>query len=229
MIMHTVERARCASLISRVIVATDDQRIAEAVLASGGEARLTSRDAASGTDRVAEVAAGLEAEFIVNVQGDEPLIEPSTIDSAIEQLLTDPHVQMSTTCEPISTVEEVFDPGVVKVVMDARGSALYFSRSPIPHIRPAPGLTLEESLRADAGLLSNFRKHTGLYVYRSGFLELFTRIKPSLLERLESLEQLRALENGYDIRVVRVEHRSIGVDTRQDYERVKMLIEEGLA
>jgi 3-deoxy-manno-octulosonate cytidylyltransferase (CMP-KDO synthetase) len=226
MIMHVVERASRARLISRVIVATDDERIVEAVLAHGGEAQMTSPGLASGTDRVAAVAAQLDCEFVVNVQGDEPLIEPSTIDAAIAPLMEDSRIQISTASEPITTVEDVFNPSVVKVVTDARGLALYFSRSPIPYVRPAEGLTLEESLGADPGLLSNYRKHSGLYAYRAGFLRQFARMEPSPLERLEALEQLRALENGFDIRVVPVEHRSIGVDTEQDYERVKRLIEE---
>ena len=225
--MHTVERASRARLVSRVIVATDDERVAAAVLSLGGEARLTSLTAASGTDRVAEVAAALlDFEIIVNVQGDEPLIHPSTIDAAIEPLMEDSGIHMSTTSEPIASVEDVFNPGIVKVVTNPQGFALYFSRSPIPHIRPSLALTLEESLRADERLLSNYRKHSGLYAYRSDFLQRFARMAPSVLERLESLEQLRALENGYPIRVVKVEHQSIGVDTRQDYERVKRSIEE---
>ena len=226
MIMHVVKRASQARLISRVIVATDDERILTAVRSHGGEASLTSTNAQSGTDRISEVAAHLEAEIIVNVQGDEPLIEPATIDAAIEPLITDSEIQISTTSEPIDSVEDVFNPNVVKVVTDGRGFALYFSRSPVPFVRPAPGLTLEQSLRSDAGLLSNYRKHSGLYAYRSDFLQRFARMEPSELERLECLEQLRALENGFGIRVVKVEHRSIGVDTGQDYERVKRLIEE---
>jgi 3-deoxy-manno-octulosonate cytidylyltransferase (CMP-KDO synthetase) len=224
--MHVVERASHAQLISRVIVATDDERIVEAVQIHGGEARMTSSTHASGTDRVAEVAASLDCEFIVNVQGDEPLIEPSTIDAAIEPLAADSRFQISTTSEPVATAEDVFNPSVVKVVTDARGVALYFSRSPIPYVRPEAGLTLEESLAITPGLLSNYRKHSGLYAYRAGFLQQFARMQPSPLERLEALEQLRALENGVEIRVVAVEHRSIGVDTMQDYERVKRLIEE---
>lgn len=187
---------------------------------------MTSSTHASGTDRIAEVAASLDYEFIVNVQGDEPLIEPSTIDAAIEPLIADSLLQISTTSEPVATVDDVFNPSVVKVATDSRGVALYFSRSPIPYIRAAPGLTLEESLTADAGLLSNYRKHSGLYAYRAGFLQQFARLQPSRLELLEALEQLRALENGFEIRVVRVDHRSVGVDTMQDYERVKRLIEE---
>ncbi len=213
-------------MISRVIVATDDARIVDAVRSHGGEAVLTSPEARSGTDRIAEVALSLDAEIIVNVQGDEPLIEPSTIDAAIKPLIIDPGILISTTSEPITSVEDVFNPSVVKVVTDERGFALYFSRSPIPYVRSAPGLALEESLRRDAGLLSNYRKHSGLYGYRSGFLQQFAGLKESSLESLESLEQLRALENGYRIRVVKVEHRSIGVDTWQDYEQVKRLIEE---
>lgn len=226
LIMHVVERASHARLISRVIVATDDERIVEAVQVHGGEARMTSSTHASGTDRVAEVAASLDCEFIVNVQGDEPLIDPSTIDAAIEPLIADSQLQISTTSEPVATAEDVFNPSVVKVVTGSRGVALYFSRSPIPYVRTAAGLTLEESLAANPSLLSNYRKHSGLYAYRAGFLQQFARMQPSPLERLEALEQLRALENGFEIRVVRVEHQSVGVDTRQDYERVKRLIEE---
>jgi 3-deoxy-manno-octulosonate cytidylyltransferase (CMP-KDO synthetase) len=224
--MHVVERASRARLVGRVIVATDDQRIADAVHNQGGEARLTSPLAASGTDRAAEVAANLEAELIVNVQGDEPLIEPSTIDAAIEPLIEDPELQMSTTSEPIVSVDDVFNTSVVKVITDSRGFALYFSRSPIPYIRPVERLALEASLRRDPALLSNYRKHSGLYAYRRSFLQQFARMEPSPLEKLEALEQLRALENGIRIRVVRVAHRSIGVDTEQDYERVKRMIEE---
>jgi 3-deoxy-manno-octulosonate cytidylyltransferase (CMP-KDO synthetase) len=226
MIMHVVERASRATLVSRVIVATDDFRIAEAVSAYGGEARMTSSSLASGTDRVAEVAAQMDSEFVVNVQGDEPLIEPSTIDAAIAPLIEDSSIQISTTSEPITTVEDVLSPSVVKVVADARGFALYFSRSPIPYHRVAANMSLEESLRTDPTLLSDYRKHSGLYAYRAGFLRQFARLQPSPLEQLEALEQLRAIENGFEIRVVRVEHRSIGVDTAQDYEQVRRFIEE---
>lgn len=228
LIMHVVERAANARLVSRVIVATDDERIAEAVNAHGGEARMTSPNLTSGTDRVAAVAATLDDELFVNVQGDEPLIDPSTIDAAINGLLEDDTqlVQISSTSEPITEVDDVFNPNVVKVVSGADGCALYFSRSPIPFVRPAAGLSLRESLLANPDLLSNYRKHSGLYAYRARFLDIYPDLKPSPLEVLESLEQLRALENGFDIRVVPVEHRSIGVDTLQDYERVKRLIEE---
>lgn len=226
--MHVVRRASLARLVSRVIVATDDERVFDSVRKHGGEVRLTSPALTSGTDRVAEVAATLDADFFVNVQGDEPLIEPSTIDAAIDPLLVDDIglIQVSSTSEPITEVEDVFKTSVVKVVSDSYGCALYFSRSPIPFVRPAEGFTLEESLRANPSLLSKYRKHSGLYVYCGEFLARFAQMEPSPLERLEQLEQLRALENGWDIRIVPVEHRSIGVDTEQDYERVKRLIEE---
>jgi 3-deoxy-manno-octulosonate cytidylyltransferase (CMP-KDO synthetase) len=192
---------------------------------------MTSSQLTSGTDRVAEVSASLDSEFIVNVQGDEPLIEPSTIDAAIKPLIDDDTglVMVSSTSEPITDVDDVFNPNVVKVVCDDAGYALYFSRSPIPYVRPAQGCTLEESLRSNPKLLTNYRKHSGLYAYRNDFLERFTKMEPSPLERLEQLEQLRALENGFDIRIVPVEHRSIGVDTLQDYERAKRMIEENLS
>ena len=226
MIVHVVQRASRARFISRVIVATDDERIVKAVSAHGGEARMTSPNHASGTDRVAEVASQLDSEIVVNVQGDEPLIEPSTIDAAIAPLVEDSQIQISTTSEPITTVEDVLSPSVVKVVTDTRGFALYFSRSPIPYSRLAGEMTLEASLRADAALLSGYRKHSGLYAYRAEFLRLYAGMEPSPLERLEALEQLRAIENGFKIRVVRVEHRSISVDTMQDFERVKRFFEE---
>jgi 3-deoxy-manno-octulosonate cytidylyltransferase (CMP-KDO synthetase) len=226
LIVHVINRAKLANFISRVIVATDDERIVAAVQEHGGEAWMTSPDAQSGTDRIAEVAARLDEEIIVNVQGDEPLIEPATIDAAIAPLLEDSQIQMSTTSEPITEVEDIFNPNVVKVTTDAEGFALYFSRSPIPYIRPSAGLSLEGFLQQDPTRLEYYRKHSGLYVYRNDFLQQFARMQPSLLERLESLEQLRALENGFKIRVVGVAHRSIGVDTAQDYERVKRLIEE---
>jgi 3-deoxy-manno-octulosonate cytidylyltransferase (CMP-KDO synthetase) len=226
--MHVVSRASRARLVSQVIVATDDERIASEVRRFGGEAVLTSPLARSGTDRVAEVASSLDSELIVNVQGDEPTIEPSVIDAAIGPLVEDESVQICTTSEPITSVEDVFNPNVVKVVTDGEGFALYFSRAPIPHVRLAPALTLEESLLRDPDLLSNYRKHSGLYAYRSGFLQRFSRMDQTPLELVEALEQLRAIENGFRVRVVKVEHRSIGVDTEQDYVRVKRLIEENI-
>lgn len=229
MIMHVVERASRASLVSSVFVATDDERIAEAVIQHGGDAWLTSPAAKSGTDRVAELAEKLDDELIVNVQGDEPLVEPSTIDAAIEPLTRDSSIDISTTSEPIFDVEDVLNPNIVKVVTDLDGFALYFSRSAIPYIRTNAGWSLEKTLRATPELVAGYRKHSGLYAYRRKSLLEFARMEPTSLEKLEALEQLRALENGFRIKVVAVEHRSVGVDTMQDYERVKRIIEENLS
>jgi 3-deoxy-manno-octulosonate cytidylyltransferase (CMP-KDO synthetase) len=226
LIVHVVNRAKAARLVDRVIVATDDERICAAVRSYGGEAQMTSAEAQSGTDRIAEVAAGLDYELIVNVQGDEPLIEPATIDAAIEPLLEDGEIQISTTSEPITSLADILNPGVVKVVTDKDGFALYFSRSPIPYIRSGAGETLAQFLQNEPSLFTHYRKHSGLYAYRNEFLQKFAQMPPSSLERLESLEQLRALENGFRIRVVKVAHRSTGVDTEQDYQEVKRLLEE---
>lgn len=230
LIVHTIERALSAGSVSRVIVATDDERIADAVTAAGGEAVMTAADHVSGSDRVAEVAAGLpEGSIIVNVQGDEPLISPDTIDRAVEALLADPAADIATVCEPITSLwEEVMNPNVVKVVVGADGNALYFSRSPMPFPREA---TLRygspsDAIEAEPELLSLFSKHTGLYVYRREYLLEFTKMPPTRLEQIEMLEQLRALENGARIRVVESAASSIGVDTEADLERVQAMIAE---
>jgi 3-deoxy-manno-octulosonate cytidylyltransferase (CMP-KDO synthetase) len=227
MIEHVYRRAAAATSVSSVLVATDDERILEAVRAFGGVACLTSPDHQSGTDRLAEVAAELGSEIVVNVQGDEPLIEPATIEAALAPLLADGAIVMGTTCEPIESVEDALNPNVVKVVVDRAGFALYFSRQPVPLPR-AETLgrgSVEAALRADPGLLRLFAKHTGLYAYRRDFLLAFAALEPTPLERAELLEQLRALEHGYRIRVVPVSDRSIGVDTPADLERVRELMD----
>lgn len=227
MILHVVERARAVSSISRVIVATDDARVLNVVLAAGAEAVLTSPDHVSGTDRLAEVAAQLEAEIIVNVQGDEPLIAPATIESALAPLIADDSIVMATTCEPLASVADLLNPNVVKVVTDSAGFALYFSRSPIPFPRAealAHG-SPEAALRARPELLDHFARHTGLYVYRRDFLLKYAGWESTPLERTESLEQLRVLEHGYRIKVVKVAHRSCGVDTPEDLAQVRALMQ----
>ena len=230
LILHTLGQAMKARTVSRVIVATDDQRIYNVVSESGGEAVMTSPDHVSGSDRLAEVAGTLpENSIIVNVQGDEPMISPSTIDKVVEALINDPNADIATTCEPItSKQDELLNGNVVKVVVAESGYALYFSRSPMPFPREAamryngdPGWAIEE----EPELLSNFRKHTGIYVYRREYLLRFTKRPQSRLEKIEMLEQLRALENGAKIRVVEVDERSIGVDTPEDFERVRNILE----
>ncbi len=216
------------SSINRVIIATDDQRVFDAVAAHNHEVMMTSPDHQTGTDRLAEVAAKLDAEIIVNVQGDEPLIEPATIESAIAPLLADNSIVMSTTAEPIESAADLLNPNVVKVVTDPEGFALYFSRSPVPFPRAAVQAhgSIEAALIAQPELLSRYSKHTGMYVYRREFLLRYAKLSSTPLEQTELLEQLRALECGYRIKVVRVAHRSIGVDTPEDLERVRQIFSE---
>lgn len=230
LILHTLEQARKARTVSRVIVATDDQRIFDAVTAAGGEAVMTSPDHRSGSDRLAEVAATLpEGSIIANVQGDEPMISPDTIDAAVNAFITDPRADIATTSEPITDKWcELLNGDVVKVVAGDNGYALYFSRSPMPFPREValkyggdPGDAIDEEPR----LLSIFRKHTGLYVYSREYLLEFTKLPQSKLEKIEMLEQLRALENGAKIRVVEVTESSIGVDTQEDLEKVRALLD----
>lgn len=219
MVVRVCERAAAARTVSRVIVATDDGRVGAAVEAEGFEWRMTSARHETGTDRLAEVAVDLEADLVVNVQGDEPMVAPSTIDAAVEALASDDRAAASTTCEPIDDPLSLVDPNVVKVVCRADGRALYFSRAGIPFPRDV-GL---EGIVMPPETLASCRKHTGLYVYRRDFLLEFARMPQTPLELAERLEQLRILENGYDILVVEVAERSIGVDTPEQLERVRRL------
>ena len=229
LILHTVERAKGARSVDRVIVATDDERIFDAIIRSGNDAVMTRQDHQSGSDRIAEVAESLpEGSIIVNVQGDEPVIPPDTIDRAVAALIEDHAADMSTTCEPIESLSELLNGNNVKVIVGDKGYALHFSRSPMPWPREAslryegdPNQTIEE----EPGLLSHFRKHTGLYAYRREYLLDFTKLPQTQLEKFEMLEQLRALENGAKIKVVEAASPSIGVDTPEDLERVRRIIE----
>ena len=227
MVVHVVERALAAPSVSRAVVATDDGRIFEAVREAGHEAVMTSPAHASGSDRLAEAAAGIDCDVVVNVQGDEPLISPETIEAAVGALLEDGEAAVSTTSEPIETAADVLSSDVVKVVVDGRGRALYFSRSPIPFPREAARRygSLAAALEVEPQLLGTFRKHTGLYVYRRAFLLEYARWPQTALERAESLEQLRILERGHSIRVVEAAAPSIGVDTEDDLRRVREIFE----
>jgi 3-deoxy-manno-octulosonate cytidylyltransferase (CMP-KDO synthetase) len=229
MVVHVAARALAAQGVARAVVATDDARIYDAVRAAGYEAAMTRADHASGSDRLAEVAAALtDADVIVNVQGDEPLIAPRTIERAVAALLADDEAAVATTCEPIAAAEDVLSPDVVKVVTDERGYALYFSRAPVPYPREAARAygSLAAALEVEPALLTLFRKHTGLYVYRREFLLQYAQWPPAAHERTEALEQLRILERGARIRVVEVDEPSIGVDTPADLERVRRVMEE---
>ena len=227
LILWVAERALAARSVARAIVATDDQRIFDAVTAAGFEAMMTRYDHASGTDRIAEVASDLDAEIIINVQGDEPLIDPETIDLAVSQLEINAQLLMATTSEPIAGAAEVLNPSVVKVVVDDQCYATSFSRNPIPW--PNQAVTrhgsIEAALRNEPALLFSFRKHTGLYVYRREFLLEFAGWPQSESEASESLEQLRAIDRGVKIKVVEAASPSIGVDTIADLERVRAIVE----
>ncbi|MGQ9630085.1 MAG: 3-deoxy-manno-octulosonate cytidylyltransferase [bacterium] len=213
-IQWVYERARGAKLLNDVIVATDDERIARAVRDFGGNVEMTSPEHKSGTDRIAEVARRLpDVGIVINIQGDEPIIHPDTIDAVAKPLLEDDSLQMCTCKFKIEDEEDLRNPNVTKVVTDSRGYALYFSRAPIPYKR-------------DEGLPGVYYRHVGLYGYRRDFLLKYAEMPQGTLERSEKLEQLRVLEWGYKIKVVEVHHLSIGVDTPEDLERVRRILME---
>lgn len=207
LIRHVFERVQRAASIARTIVATDDARIAEAVRTFGGEAVMTRADHPNGTSRLAEVAATLSDEIIVNVQGDEPEIDPAVIDLAVKELTNHPDCPVSTVASPFGADEDSADPNIVKVVLDQRGEALYFSRALVPHNRDRQGDPAAPPLR-----------HVGLYVYRRGFLLEYVAWPETPLERTEKLEQLRILEHGRRIAVAISESRHAGIDTPEQYE-----------
>jgi 3-deoxy-manno-octulosonate cytidylyltransferase (CMP-KDO synthetase) len=206
LVQHVWERARLLTSVDRVLVATDDERIAQVVRGFGGTVVMTSSTHPSGTDRVAEAMRGEEADLVVNLQGDEPIFDPNAVDELVRVMDADPAIQMGTLAHPIRDTEEREDINVVKVVVDQAGFALYFSRAPIP-------------FRRRAGLVTTLR-HLGLYVFRTGFLQRFATLSPTPLEQTETLEQLRALEHGVRIRVVVTPHVSLGVDTPADVTRL---------
>lgn len=224
MIQHVYERTARATHLSRVIVATDDQRIADAVKRFGGETVMTSPDHETGTDRLAEVAGQLNDEIIVNVQGDEPLIEPAMIDQAVAPFLADPQLQMGTLKCRIKCLHDFLSPNVVKVVTDSQGYALYFSRSPLPFFRDK-WQDLKDEAFASGRMLCH--KHVGLYVYQRDFLLRYAALPQTPLECAEKLEQLRALENGIRIRVVETDFESLGVDTPEDLAKARERIKQG--
>jgi 3-deoxy-manno-octulosonate cytidylyltransferase (CMP-KDO synthetase) len=211
MLEHVYERVSMARYLSAIVIATDDQRICDEARRFGARVQMTRPDHVSGTDRVAEVASAFEDyELVVNIQGDEPLIDPNAIDAAVLPLLEEPAIPMGTLKKQIEDPREIEDPNVVKVVTDRFENAIYFSRAAIPFNR-------------DHARITHF-KHIGLYVYRRSFLLRYSDLAPGPLEQIEKLEQLRALENGFQIRVIETDYESFGVDTPEDMERVKALI-----
>jgi 3-deoxy-manno-octulosonate cytidylyltransferase (CMP-KDO synthetase) len=216
MLEHVWDRVNLSRYITSIAIATDDRRIYDAARSFGADVRMTRDDHVSGTDRAAEVASQHEADIVVNVQGDEPLIDPEAIDAAIMPLIHEPAIAMSTLMKRIEDPREIGDPNVVKVVTDRFQNAIYFSRSSIPFAREnSPG--------------RRYYKHIGLYVYRKSFLLRYSGLAVGPLEEAERLEQLRALENGFKIRVVETEYESLGVDTPADLERVRHLFETSMA
>jgi 3-deoxy-manno-octulosonate cytidylyltransferase (CMP-KDO synthetase) len=215
MIQHVFERSREAENAAKIVVATEDERIKAAVEAAGGEAVMTRADHRTGTDRVAEVAAHIEADIYINVQGDEPLIDPGTVDAVASAMLEDDSIQLATPCSLITQKADIMDPNVVKVVRDFDGNGLYFSRAPIPWVR-------------DTGsrVAASHWKHIGLYGYRRDTLLEFPTLPPGELERIEQLEQLRWLENGFHIRVVESEYDPVSVDVPADIEKVEKILRE---
>ena len=211
MLQHVWERAWQARYLSDVIIATDDERIYSAAAGFKARVKMTRSDHVSGTDRVAEVASASNAEIIVNIQGDEPLIDPAAIDAAVLGMLEHDETLMGTLRKRIERDSEIADPNVVKVVTDREDHAIYFSRSPIPYVRDGSGV---------------YFKHIGLYVYRRDFLLAYPDLPVGPLETAERLEQLRALENGFRIRVVETEYESLGVDTPEDWHKVAALYEK---
>lgn len=216
MIQHVYERASGAQTLDELIVATDDQRIFEAVKKFGGEVAITAEHP-TGTDRIAEIAARSDAEVLVNVQGDEPLIDPAMIDEAVEPVLQDTSVDLGTLVHRIHSEAEYLNPNVVKVVVDRAGFAMYFSRSSIPYVKRS------ESQKKWAESVLSYR-HVGLYVYRKHAILSFAQMSPSPFETLEGLEQLRFLENGYRMKVVETEYESVGVDTPEDLATVRRIM-----
>ena len=210
MIQRVYEQVNKAKNLDQVIVATDDRRVYEEVESFGGQVEMTAKSHSTGTDRLAEVAQNLDSEIIVNVQGDEPLLDPKMIDQAVKPLLEDTTIKMGTLKHKIEDEEELEDPNAVKVITDKNDFALYFSRSLIPYPRTDQNI--------------DFYKHIGLYVYRRKFLLEYTKLEPTKLEKKESLEQLRVLENNYKIKVVETSAQIIGVDTEEDLEKVRDII-----
>jgi 3-deoxy-manno-octulosonate cytidylyltransferase (CMP-KDO synthetase) len=207
LIQHVYEQAKLAKLPERVIIADDDKRIAEAVKSFGAECIMTNPDCPSGTDRIAEAVGGLDFDIVVNLQGDEPEIDPANIDTVAKLLADNPQSSMATLVADFETREQIADPNIVKAIVSSVGKAIYFSRSIIPYDREKGGI----------GLVSNYLRHIGIYAYRRDFLLKITKLPQTPLEKLEKLEQLRAIENVFDILVAKVKHTCAGIDTPEQY------------
>lgn len=226
LLYYVYRRASRARTLNEVLIATDDERIFAAAKGFGARVVMTRGDHRSGTDRIAEVADRLDADLIVNIQGDEPLIDFTAIDQAVESLQSEREADMATLKTSLLQTDELWNPNVVKVVTDINHYALYFSRSPVPYVRSLfpEGSDPKEELQRKPELLRMFYRHIGLYVYRRNFLLRFTRWSPTPLELSEDLEQLRALEHGARIKVIQSDLSITGIDTPEDLERIRKLV-----
>ncbi len=234
MIQHVWEQAKKVKILDDLIIAADDERIIDVVKKFGGKAIFTAKEHRSGTDRLTEIANPLEVKVVVNIQADEPMIDPSMVDGVVRTLLDDEELVMATVAKKITAESELTDPNVVKVIVDKNGFAIYFSRAPIPYVRESEPTSSGHSLMFGVGSLFHSPKykisdatykHIGMYAYTKDFLFTFTNMPTSSLEKIEKLEQLRVLENGYKIKILETTHDSIGVDTPEDLERVKKILE----
>ena len=207
LVQHTYEQACLAKLPEKVIIAADDQKVAAAAKTFGAECILTSPEHKSGTDRIAEAVSDMDVEIVVNLQADEPEIDPDNIDYLARLLIENPHCQMATLAADFQNAQQVANPNIVKVIIDRNDKAIYFSRAPIPYDREKSGV----------GNVQQYLRHLGIYAYRKEFLLKITALPQTPLEKIEKLEQLRAIENGFDILVGKVEHTCDGIDTPQQY------------
>ena len=208
LVQHTYERALCAKSVEQVLIATDDERVLEACEIFGAACVMTSVEHKSGTDRIAEAVGGMDVDIIVNLQADEPDIDPAYIDRVADLLIANPDAQMATLLAPFENPGDIANPNIVKCITDSAGRAIYFSRSVIPYDRQAGGV----------GAVDCYRRHLGIYAYRKDFLMSYTAMEPSFLEQAEKLEQLRAIENGYTILTATVAKAWDGVDTEEQYQ-----------
>ena len=228
LLYHVYRRASQSASLREVWIATDDDRVYRAAQEFGARVVMTKTNHRSGTDRIAEVVENVDADIIVNIQGDEPLIDYSAIDHAVRMLQRDPEAEMATLKAPIHEPEDLWNPSVVKVVTDQRGYAVYFSRAPIPYprVKDMHASSLREVIHSRPDLLRHFYRHVGMYAYRRQFLMQFTSWAPTPLELLEDLEQLRAIEHGSKISVDLTQTSMFGVDTPEDLERIRRMVGE---
>ncbi len=225
MLRHVWERVSEAHSVDEVVIACDKEKVLKAAKSFGAQAIFTSPDHSSGTDRISEIAATVDADVYINVQADEPLVDPLMIDQLAQVFEYEKNVLMATLIKRIDRAEDINDPGVVKVVVDRKGFALYFSRSPIPYMAP-DGPAGDSAATTGSGLRGGYYKHIGLYSYTKDFLFTYRNLPRSMLEMDEKLEQLRVLEHGYKIKTIETRHETIGVDTQEDLDRVRRIMLE---